>query len=118
MLTTALWKSILTGVFLLPLASSLLPSTAQANRIIRPEQVDCQRVPYGDLVDTAQGLMLVGQYCQQLYQQRQQLALLRSQQPWGTPYLQDGIVCRDRTGDTVCFTPHTASNLRWQIPSR
>lgn len=37
---------------------------------------------------------------------------------WSQPYWLNTQVCRDRAGDTACFSSDTARKLGWNIPER
>lgn len=37
---------------------------------------------------------------------------------WSQPYWLSNQVCRDKAGDTVCFSSETAIKMGWNIPER
>jgi hypothetical protein len=37
---------------------------------------------------------------------------------WSQPYWLNSQVCRDKAGDTACFSSDTAKKIGWNIPER
>lgn len=87
--------------------------------VLAPAAVNCN-IPSEAMVQTPEGLRSVSDYCQAQFNNRQQAAANTQtvKQPWQAPYWRNGIVCRERSADTVCLTPQEATNLRWLTPSR
>jgi hypothetical protein len=108
----------MTGLFLFGLVGSLVLATGvQARLMLQLGQFDCSTVAFDDIVQTPQGRVFAGTYCQtQFSNRKEELALDRQTIPWGMPYWLNDNICRDRIADTVCLAPSEATNLRWDIP--
>jgi len=118
------FPKILIGLFLIELVSNFVGcSKVQAQKILLPQEVNCNQGYLNYRVQTPQGLVNASNYCQTKANNRQQLAtnneVMKQEIAWGKPYQLDGNICRERIADQVCLTPQEAANLRWDIiPSR
>jgi hypothetical protein len=112
------FKLILAEVFLFGAISNFILATGvQANLRLQPQQFDCRTVAFDDIVQTPQGHVFAGTYCQtQVSNRKEELASDKQTIPWGIPYWLNDNICRNRVADTVCLTPSEATKLRWNIP--
>jgi hypothetical protein len=93
--------------------SSGLQRAIAQNVLFEPNQINCDTVDGRNPVLLPSGNMItVAEYCQSQSQRRSDAA---PSVPWGNTYWMDGNVCRDRRNgvDTICLTPSSATNLRW-----